>query len=88
MHIDIKMVPCREHFVNGESGSIIFAERTTDDETTERFAVAILKGVRPGTQHRRHPIYEAVILHPALQEILGHTHFNVVPVRPTQADDS
>ena len=82
------MVPCRDRFGNGESGSIIFAERTTDDGTSERFAVAILKGVRPDTQHRQHPIYEAVILHPALEEILGHTRFNVVPVRPTQADDS
>ena len=57
--------------------------------TTIRTAVGMLKGLRPGTGEGtdRRAIYEAIVLHPALNEICADAslaEMRIFPVRPTQ----
>ena len=77
----------RLNFNPSDSGTVIFVERYPTDDTKTRWAVAILKGVRPGTSDTEKPTYEAIWLEPALRERFGNAHFSLTPLRPAQAED-
>ena len=69
--------------------AILYSEYETQDGTTIRHAVAMPKGLRPGTgpAHNNQGIYEAIVLYKALRE-LGRLddidNINVFPLRPSQ----
>ena len=76
------MLFCRREFIASESGTIIYTKRADLGMPTARYAVGILKGVRPGTGEgtMRQAIYEATVIHRALEEICDKSNIGNVRV--------
>ena len=63
---------CSEEFDDGDSGTVIYVEHYVQGAPTERYALAMHKGVRPGTGPgtlNLKPIYDGIVIGSALDEI-------------------